>query len=475
MKKQLLFITLVLPTILFSQTTIWEENFDSYSELTGLKGPNNFTESNGYTTSSVTKWMLNPESLILTSATSDYLYVNVSSGDGELYARDIDGAGRFITEDINISSQTGNVTLKIGKIDFEPFSSGDFNGSEYVDIYYSLDNGSSYTLIPYQSGSENSAGHTFADNGDAGVDFSTSLNYSFDPGSATKVKVKIVMFNNGANERFEIDDISIERNSTEIWSENFDSYSENYGYVGGTYTPANENSGDYPASVTKWSLIASSGFLNQLDYAAVKSGKLEFNDVDNAVTFETENINITGVPDLTFKMDISFGSSYEGDEYLDIYFSTDGGTTYTKEGTGSHTYQAGVNLTDNSTINFSKTFSGLSSLNFKIKVVVFSDSNVEDFILDNLKVTNPSTASLYESFASRVKVFPNPILNNKTLNILTPQNTYREVHLFNIIGEKVFFNYGINNKLDLKSIKPGVYILKIKENNNIAIKKIIIK
>lgn len=333
MKKQLLFITLVLPTILFSQTTIWEENFDSYSELTGLKGPNNFTESNGYTTSSVTKWMLNPESLILTSATSDYLYVNVSSGDGELYARDIDGAGSFITEDINISSQTGNVTLKIGKIDFEPFSSGDFNGSEYVDIYYSLDNGSSYTLIPYQSGSENSAGHTFADNGDAGVDFSTSLNYSFDPGSATKVKVKIVMFNNGANERFEIDDISIERNSTEIWSENFDSYSENYGYVGGTYTPANENSGDYPASVTKWSLIASSGFLNQLDYAAVKSGKLEFNDVDNAVTFETENINITGVPDLTFKMDISFGSSYEGDEYLDIYFSTDGGTTYTKEGT----------------------------------------------------------------------------------------------------------------------------------------------
>ena len=74
-----------------------------------------------------------------------------------------------------------------------------------------------------------------------------------------------------------------------------------------------------------------------------------------------------------------------------------------------------------------------------------------------------------------MKVFPNPILNNKTLNILTPQNTYREVHLFNIIGEKVFFNYGINNKLDLKSIKPGVYILKIKENNNIAIKKIIIK
>ena len=477
MRKQLLFICL-LPVLVFSQTTIWEEDFESYASFTGLVGPNSFTESGGYTTSAVTKWVLDASSLILSSATTDYFYVNVSSssGDGELYVRDVDGKAYFTTENIDISSETGDVTLKIGKLDFEPFSSGDFNGSEYVDIYYSLDDGATYTLIPYQDGSENTAGHTFADDGATGVDFSTSLDYSFDPGAATTVKIRINMYNNGSNERFEIDDISVERNATALWSENFDSYPDNYGYVGiSGLSPANLDSGDYPGGVTKWTLTPSAGFANQLDYTAVVSSVLRFNDIDNAVTFETENINISGTSDLVYSLDVSFGNSYDGGEYLDIYYSIDGGATFVKEGAGTHTYEATVNITDDSTVNFSKTLSGLSATDFRIRIVAFSEANNEDFVIDNLKVVEPATASIDEFFTASVNVYPNPLSNNKILNIDSPLNGSKKIQLFNLLGKEVISTQNVTNSVNLNHLKTGIYILRIEEDNKIAVKRIIIK
>jgi|GEM_PF-3056024 len=189
MKKQLLFI-LLFPAFLNAQT-IWEETFDGYSDYTRVKGANSYVESGGYTTAVVTKWQLDASDLELTSSTGDYFYINVSSGAGELYARDLDGSAYFTTENIDISSQTGDVTIKI---EFEAFSSGDFDGSEYIDISYSTDNGATFILIPYQAGKEASSGHTFANDGDKGVDFTPNLDFSFDPGAATAVKVKIRMY-----------------------------------------------------------------------------------------------------------------------------------------------------------------------------------------------------------------------------------------------------------------------------------------
>ena len=474
MKKQLLFIFL-LPAMLFSQTTIWEEDFESYEEFTGVKGPNAFLESAGYSQAAETKWVLDA-SLIELSNTSDYFYINISSsGDGEIYARDLDGQAVFTTQNIDISSETGNVTIKIDKLDFEAFTSGDFSGTEYVDIYYSLDNGVNYIIIPNQGGSENTSGHTFADDGAKGVDFSTSLDFSFDPETATSVKVMLKMYNNGSNERFEIDDISVSRNSNVLWSENFDSYSDDYGYVGDdTVVAAKVNSGDYPGSVTKWTLTPSVDFLNQNDYVAVKSGMLRFNDVDNAVTFETENIDITSVSVLTYSMDVSFGSSLDGDEFLDIYYSIDGGVTYIKEGTGAHTYEATVNITESSTVNFSKELSGLSAANFRIKIVGINDSNVEDFVIDNIKVVKPSTAGVDEVFTSSLKLYPNPLSNNKVLYIDSPLNSPKEIQIFNLLGKEIVALTTSKKSMKLNSLNKGIYIIKIVQENKTAVKRLII-
>lgn len=474
MKKTLLLL-LIAPTFLFSQSTIWEKNFDSYSDFTGIRGSNSYTESSGYTPASETKWVLDASGLELTSATNDHLYINVSAGDGELHARDLDGSAYFTTENIDISSQTGNVTLKFGKLHFDAFTSGDFNGSEYVDVFYSTDDGATYTLIPHQAGSESGAGHTFADDGAVGIDFETSLDYSFDPGAATTVKLRVKMFNNGGNERFEIDDISVERNTAVIWSENFDSYADNYGYVGIAGLPAAQNnSGDYPGSLTKWTISPSAGFVNQNDYAAVRNGMFIFNDVDNPVTFETEDIDITGVANLTYSLNVNFGTSFDGTEYMDIYYSTDGGATFNLEGGTTHTYEALVNITESSTVNFSNTLSGLSATDFRIRVVAFSESNVEDFEIDNIAVVNEATAGVNDVFSASVKIYPNPLSNSKILTIETPFNNSKRIQLFDVLGKEVHSSYTANKSINLSYINSGIYILRLEQDKKFAIKKLII-
>lgn|GEM_PF-3265405 len=293
-----------------------------------------------------------------------------------------------------------------------------------------------------------------------------------------QLKLKYVCINNGANERFEIDDISVIRNATIVWEENFDSYPADYGYVGiDNLASAQLNSGDYPASVTKWTVTPSAGFVNQNDYAATLNGSFRFNDEDNALTFETENIDVKGVSEIIFSTDIKFGVGFEGDEYLDIYHSTDGGSTYILEASYTHTYQAGVNIIEGDAINFSKTLSGLSATNFRIKIIAYSDSNVEDFVLDNIKVVNAATASVDEVFKSSLRIYPNPLNNIKILNIESAEIGAKNISIYNVLGKKISSKTLFSNEksINLRAIKSGVYVIKIVQDHKTATKKIIIK
>lgn len=473
--KKFLLVLCLFPLALFSQTTIWEEDFSSYSEFTGITGPNAFVTNNGYAPGSETKWELDARFLELSSSTSDYFFINVSSGDGEIHARDIDGSAYFTTENIDISSQSGTVNIKIGRINFHAFTSGDFAGNEYIDVSYSTDNGETYTLIPYQAGSETNSGHTFANDGAAGVAFTTSLDYTFDPGNASNLIVKIRMYNNGSNERFELDDISVRRNGSLMWSENFDSYSDNYGYVGvSSLTPSQVSKGDYPSNVSKWTLTPTQGFANQNDYAAVRNGILMFNDVDNAVSFETETIDITGISDLTFSCDINFGTSFDGGEYLDVYYSTDGGNTFQLEG-GTHTYEANVNITENSSVKFSKSLTGVSSSNFKIKIVACSESNVEDFEIDNLMVINNTPTGIDDLFNAELKLYPNPVMHGEVIYLDSPLTSEKHIEIYNILGVKVLSVNTNENSIDLSTLQIGTYVLRVEQDNQIAIKRIVVR
>lgn len=73
---------------------------------------------------------------------------------------------------------------------------------------------------------------------------------------------------------------------------------------------------------------------------------------------------------------------------------------------------------------------------------------------------NSDTLSNTDTFISNLKIYPNPA--KKTLYITGILNEFR-VKVYNIIGQEVLSDLN-NNNLDVSSLKNGMYILKIKED-----------
>jgi hypothetical protein len=69
-------------------------------------------------------------------------------------------------------------------------------------------------------------------------------------------------------------------------------------------------------------------------------------------------------------------------------------------------------------------------------------------------------------------VYPNPV-NNGLLNIQTADNTVKNVVVYDLLGKQVL-STSTSNTVNVSSLKPGVYTMKITEDNNTGIMKIVI-
>ncbi|WP_299891598.1 T9SS type A sorting domain-containing protein [uncultured Lacinutrix sp.] len=75
-------------------------------------------------------------------------------------------------------------------------------------------------------------------------------------------------------------------------------------------------------------------------------------------------------------------------------------------------------------------------------------------------------------------IYPNPVKSEITLNINFPKKSNYNISLINILGKEVYrksFNDKNEAELDIKELVNGIYILKIFDNENIIIKKIVIE
>jgi len=198
--------------------------------------------------------------------------------------------------------------------------------------------------------------------------------------------------------------------TTPIYEEDFSTYVTNTGITG-----LNSNSGDYPSGVTKWTLSSYStardgnldypGTLDDMDdYALVKAGRLEFQDTNGPLLFETQAIDISSFASINFSLEISesgdmeyntidhvddfnCGEASAGNDYVDFEYSTDGGTTYTEIpnfsglGTSDHT------LHDDLPGTVTVTKSNLSGTSLIIRVRLQNWAGDERYFLDNVLVT----------------------------------------------------------------------------------------
>lgn len=83
---------------------------------------------------------------------------------------------------------------------------------------------------------------------------------------------------------------------------------------------------------------------------------------------------------------------------------------------------------------------------------------------------NASTTEIIEDLS----IYPNPASNGK-IYITTKQNLAKDIEIFDVLGKKIYSTSLFGKELNISKLTPGIYILKIKENNVSATRKLVVR
>lgn len=73
-----------------------------------------------------------------------------------------------------------------------------------------------------------------------------------------------------------------------------------------------------------------------------------------------------------------------------------------------------------------------------------------------------------------LNIFPNPV-NNGKVYIHTKHNLTKNIEIYDVLGKKVVSQVLYGKELKIQDLNPGVYILKIKEGNLSATRKLVVR
>lgn len=73
-----------------------------------------------------------------------------------------------------------------------------------------------------------------------------------------------------------------------------------------------------------------------------------------------------------------------------------------------------------------------------------------------------------------LSVYPNPI-NTDQLYITTKYNLPKTIEIYNVLGNCVITESIIGKSVNISKLSPGLYILKIKENELSATRKLVVR
>lgn len=73
-----------------------------------------------------------------------------------------------------------------------------------------------------------------------------------------------------------------------------------------------------------------------------------------------------------------------------------------------------------------------------------------------------------------LNLYPNPVSNGKVY-ISSKNNLNKEVIIFDVLGKKVLQAQMNSSELNVSSLPPGIYIIKINEQNATATRKLIVR
>ncbi|MHC5309103.1 T9SS type A sorting domain-containing protein [Myroides sp. LJL116] len=88
----------------------------------------------------------------------------------------------------------------------------------------------------------------------------------------------------------------------------------------------------------------------------------------------------------------------------------------------------------------------------------------------------PNQANHSTQSIEGLSIYPNPTMINSTIYIESTKNAPKEVELYNIVGKKMLSVTLHSKELVLPySVNAGIYIMKVREDNATATRKIIVK
>lgn len=99
--------------------------------------------------------------------------------------------------------------------------------------------------------------------------------------------------------------------------------------------------------------------------------------------------------------------------------------------------------------------------------VFFGATNLGYSQMSETKVINIETIQ-------DLSIYPNPAATSK-IYITTKLNTTKDIEIFDVLGKKIYETSIFGKELNISKLMPGIYILKIKENNKSATRKLVVK
>ncbi len=72
-----------------------------------------------------------------------------------------------------------------------------------------------------------------------------------------------------------------------------------------------------------------------------------------------------------------------------------------------------------------------------------------------------------------LSIYPNPTTSNK-IYINSTRALTKQVEIYNVLGKRILFKVITSKELDISTLKSGVYIIKIKEKDQTATRKLVV-
>jgi len=118
----------------------------------------------------------------------------------------------------------------------------------------------------------------------------------------------------------------------------------------------------------------------------------------------------------------------------------------------------------------------------RIKILQASSSSTPTLIIDEIRVANnwgqalggAATLGLVNNSISKLSIYPNPVTNGE-LFISSTSNLEKEVIIYTTLGQKVLQDKTVSEAVNVSTLTPGTYFLKITEAGLTTTKKLIIK